>query len=128
MDKVRIDKFLWAVRLFKTRSQAAEACSKGHVLLNDQPAKPSKDVKIGDTIAVKNKVIFRKYKVLQLLDKRVGAKLVENYIQEITSQDDLMKLKLYQEYQRTAVPRRTEKGRPTKKQRRQLDRFLGKDL
>lgn len=128
MDKVRIDKFLWSVRLFKTRSQAAEACSKGHVLINGHPAKPSKDVKTGDIISVKNKVIFRQYKILQLLDKRVGAKLVENYIQEVTPEDELMKLKLYQEYQRTAVPRRTDKGRPTKKQRRQLDRFLGKDL
>ncbi len=128
MEKVRIDKFLWSVRLFKTRSLAAEACNKGQILINENTAKPSKEVKIGDTIAVKNKVVFRKYKVLQLLDKRVGAKLVENYIEEITPEDDLMKLKLYQEYQRTAVPRRTEKGRPTKKQRRQLDKFLGGDL
>ncbi len=128
MEKVRIDKFLWSVRLFKTRSLAAEACNKGQILINGNTAKPSKEVKIGDTIAVKNKVVFRKYKVLQLLDKRVGAKLVENYIEEITPEDDLMKLKLYQEYQRTAVPRRTEKGRPTKKQRRQLDKFLGGDL
>ncbi len=125
MEKVRIDKFLWAVRLFKTRSQAAEACSKGQVLINGNTAKPSKEVKTGDEISVKVKVIYRTYKILQLLDKRVGAKLVDGYIQETTSEDDLMKLKLYQEYQRTAVPKRTEKGRPTKKQRRQLDRYLG---
>ncbi len=128
MEKVRIDKFLWAVRLYKTRSQAAEACNKGQVLLNGNPAKPSKEVKTGDEIAVKHKVIHRRYKILQLLDKRVGAKLVPEYIEETTPEDDLMKLKLYQEYQRTAVPKRTEKGRPTKKQRRQLDKYLGNDL
>ena len=126
MEKVRIDKFLWAVRLFKTRSAAAAECSKGHVHLNGQPAKPSREVKIGDVVSVKYKVIMRSYKVKELLDRRVGAKLVDQYIEEVTPQDDLLKLKLYLEYQRTAVPRRQEIGRPTKKDRRQWDRYFGK--
>ncbi len=126
MEKVRIDKFLWSVRLFKTRSAAAEACSKGHVEINGHPAKASKEVKTGDTISVKFKVIKRTYRIKELIDRRVGAKLVENYIEEITPEDELLKLKLYQEYQRTAVPRRTEKGRPTKRDRRQWDRYFGK--
>jgi len=126
MDKIRIDKFLWNVRLYKKRSDAAEACSKGHVLLNGQPVKPSKEVKAGDTIEVKHHNIFRKYKILQILQKRVGAKLVADYIEEITSEEDLLQLKLYLEYQRTAVPKREEKGRPTKKDRRQWDKYFGK--
>jgi ribosome-associated heat shock protein Hsp15 len=126
MDKVRIDKFLWAVRLYKTRSQAASECSKGRVQINSQIAKPSREVKIGDVIQIKYKVITRSYKVKNLLDRRVGAKLVDNYIEEITPQDELLKLKLYQEYQRTSVPRRTEKGRPTKRDRRQWDKYFGK--
>ena len=126
MDKVRIDKFLWAVRLYKTRSAAASECSKGHVQINGQVAKPSREVKAGDVISIKYKVIMRSYKVKEVLDRRVGAKLVDQYIEEITPQDELMKLKLYLEYQRTAVPRREEKGRPTKKDRRQWDRYFGK--
>ncbi len=126
MEKVRIDKFLWSVRLFKTRSTAAEACSKGHVEINSHTAKASKEVKAGDTISVKFKVIKRTYRIKELIDRRVGAKLVENYIEEITPEDELLKLKVYQEYQRTAVPRRTEKGRPTKRDRRQWDRYFGK--
>ena len=125
MDKVRLDKFLWSVRLFKKRSDAADACQKGHVLVNGNPAKPSKEVKVGDEISVKYKVIYRTYKVKQLLDRRVGAQLVENYIEEITPEEELFKLKVYQEYQKTAVPRRDKKGRPTKKDRRQWDKYFG---
>ncbi len=126
MEKVRIDKFLWAVRLYKTRSLAASECSKGHVTINGQKAKASREVKQGDVIAIKYKVIMRSYKVKELLDRRIGAKLVDQYIEEITPQEDLMKLKLYVEYQRTSVPKRQEKGRPTKKDRRQWDRYFGK--
>ena len=126
MDKVRVDKFLWAVRLFKTRSAAAAECSKGHIQINGQTVKPSREIKIGDVIGVKYKVIMRSYKVKELLDRRVGAKLVDQYIEEITPQEELMKLKVYLEYQRTALPRREEKGRPTKRERRQWDRYFGK--
>ncbi len=121
-EKLRIDKFLWAVRIFKTRSQAAEACRKGHIYVNDVPVKPSKEIKVSDIIKVKHKVIYRQYRILELTDKRLGAKLVGNYIEEITPEEDLLKLKMYYEALRISKP--TFKGRPTKKARRDIERFL----
>lgn len=126
MEKVRIDKFLWATRLFKTRSIASSQCSKGHIKINNQIVKPSKEVKAGDIISVKSNIITRSYRIKKILDKRVGAKNVEQFIEEITSQEELLKLKLYKEYQRIAVPKRDKKGRPTKQERRQWDNFFGK--
>lgn len=122
-EKVRIDKFLWSVRLFKTRTDAAAACSKGQVLINETVAKASKKVEVGNIISVKNIVVYRKYKILELLKKRVGAKLVENYISEITSEDDLFKLKMYYEMKKNNF-KKQKPGRPTKKDRRDLDKFL----
>lgn len=122
-EKVRIDKFLWAVRLFKTRKDAASACSKGQIILNDTVAKPSRKVEKDNIISVKNFVIYRKYKVLQVLEKRVGAKLVENYITEITPEDDLFKLKVYYEMKKNNY-KKEKPGRPTKKDRRDLDKFF----
>lgn len=124
MDKVRIDKFIWAVRLFKKRPDAAAACSKGAVLVNGLSAKPSKGISVGDKIYVKSNVIYRVYEVIDLLEKRVGAKLVENFIKEVTPEDDLFKLKMHQDFQKIA-PRREKPGRPTKKDRRELDDFFG---
>jgi ribosome-associated heat shock protein Hsp15 len=122
-EKVRLDKFLWAVRLFKKRPDAVSACNNGRILVNGQNTKPSRKIGIGDEISVKNQVIFRKYKIIQVLEKRIGAKLVENYITETTSQDELFKLKLYSEFQKNSV-KRTKPGRPTKKDRRDLDKFM----
>jgi ribosome-associated heat shock protein Hsp15 len=123
LEKVRLDKFLWAVRLFKTRPEALAACNKSAILVNNTVAKPSRSVVKGDTIEVKDHVIFRSYKVLELLEKRVGAKIVDNYITETTSQEDLLKLKVYFEFQKQNVY--FEKpGRPTKKDRRDLDKFF----
>ncbi len=122
-EKVRLDKFLWAVRLFKTRTEAAAACTKGSVLVNNMPAKQSRGIVIGDEISVKNMVIFRNYKVLALLEKRIGAKLVENYITETTTEEDLFKLKLHLEFQKSQI-QRDKPGRPTKKDRRDIDKFM----
>lgn len=123
-EKVRLDKFLWAVRLFKKRPDAAVACTKGAVLVNNMSAKPSRAITVGDQISVKSDVIFRVYKIVALLEKRVGAKLVDTYITEITPEESLFKLKMHQEFQKTA-PRREKPGRPTKKDRRELDDFFG---
>jgi len=122
-EKVRIDKFLWSVRLFKKRTDATSACSKNAILVNEMPVKASRKISIGDKISVKNHVIFKVYKVIGLLEKRVGAKLVEKYITEITPEDDLFKLKMHQEFQKVA-PKRDKPGRPTKKDRRELDDFF----
>jgi len=119
--KIRLDKYLWAVRLSKTRSQATELISKGKALLNDAVIKPAREVKVGETITLLKHNARFQYKVLQLLDKRVGATLVKDYIQDITSPEEIEKLKTYQDAQRNY--RQTD-GKPTKKDRRELDRFM----
>jgi len=119
---LRIDKYTWAVRLTKTRSQASELISKGKIRLNATEVKPSRDVKVGDVIQVhKNSAVFS-YKVLELLEKRVGPKLVSIYIEDITPIEEVEKYKTYQEAQR--VYRDMGTGRPSKKDRRSLDDFL----
>jgi len=119
--KIRLDKYLWAVRLSKTRSQATELISKGKALLNDAVIKPAREVKVGETITLLKHNARFQYKVLQLLAKRVGAPLVKDYIQDITSPEEIEKLKTYQDAQRNY--RQTD-GKPTKKDRRELDRFM----
>ena len=119
---LRIDKYTWAVRLTKTRSQASELISKGKIKINESDVKPSRDVKLGDIIQVhKNSAVFS-YKVLELLEKRVGPKLVSIYIEDITPIEEVEKYKTYQEAQR--VYRDMGTGRPSKKDRRMLDDFL----
>jgi ribosome-associated heat shock protein Hsp15 len=119
---LRIDKYTWAVRLTKTRSQASELISKGKIKINESDVKPSRDVKVGDVIQVhKNSAVFS-YKVLELLEKRVGPKLVSIYIEDLTPIEEVEKYKTYQEAQR--VYREMGTGRPSKKDRRSLDDFL----
>lgn len=119
---LRIDKYTWAVRLTKTRSQASELISKGKIKINEVDVKPSRDVKLGDIIQVhKNSAVFS-YKVLELLEKRVGPKLVSIYIEDITPIEEVEKYKTYQEAQR--VYREMGTGRPSKKDRRSLDDFF----
>lgn len=119
---LRIDKYTWAVRLTKTRSQASELISKGKIKINESDVKPSRDVKLGDIIQVhKNSAVFS-YKVLELLEKRVGPKLVSIYIEDITPIEEVEKYKTYQEAQRAYRDMGT--GRPSKKDRRSLDDFL----
>lgn len=119
---LRIDKLVWFVRLAKTRSQAADLISKGKFKLNGESVKPSKEVKNGDLLtAHKNTAVFS-YKIIQLLDRRVGAKLVVDYIIDTTPEEEIEKYKLYQQAQR--VYRDNGTGKPTKKDRRHLDEFL----
>ena len=118
---VRIDKWLWAVRLYKTRSLAAAACDSGHVRIGEQRVKPSRGVKIGDVIAAANNEITRTVKVVALLDKRVGAKLVGNYMEDLTPASEFEKRR---EPGYHTVPLRPKGvGRPTKKERRQWNAF-----
>jgi ribosome-associated heat shock protein Hsp15 len=119
--KLRWDKFIWSVRLAKTRSIATELLAKGRIKINGENIKPAKEVKISDVINVhKNSAVFS-FKVLNLLDKRVGAPLVIEYIKDITPIEEIEKYKNYQSAQR--VYRETD-GKPTKKDRRALDEFL----
>lgn len=117
-----MDKFVWSVRLAKTRSQAAEAITKGKIRLENQHVKPAREIKLGDTIQVIRNTATFSYKVIQLLDKRVGAKLVPDFLIDITPEEEHEKLKLYQAAQRTYREHGT--GKPSKKDRRDLDSFL----
>lgn len=119
---VRADKYIWSVRLAKTRSKASEAISKGRVLINGQTTKPSKDVNAGDVITLIVNTAQLSYKIIQLLDRRVGAKLVTDYIIDITPEEETEKLRIYKLAQQTY--REFGDGKPTKKDRRSLDDFL----
>lgn len=123
MESVRIDKFLWAIRVFKTRSEAAEACKGNRVKVNDADAKPSRDVKVGDVITVRKAAVYCKWKVLGLIENRVGAQLVPQYAENQTPQEELDKLKAPVET--FFVKRDRGTGRPTKKDRRTIDAMWG---
>lgn len=118
----RIDKYVWSVRLAKTRSQATEAISKGKIKLNDTSVKPAREVKVGDEIKVIRHTATFSFKIIQLLDRRVGAKLVENYLVDITPEEEREKLRLYQLAQSAYRVHGT--GKPSKKDRRDLDDFF----
>jgi ribosome-associated heat shock protein Hsp15 len=119
---IRFDKFVWSVRLTKTRSIATELISKGKIRINGLDVKPSKDVKVSDVIYVlKNSAVYT-YKIKALIDKRVGPKLVIDYLEDITPLEEIEKFKLYVDSQ--SVYRQNGTGKPTKKDRRSLDDFL----
>lgn len=118
----RIDVFLWSVRLYKTRSKAQEACKKNRILLNNQEVKPAKEVAINDNLVVKKDGIKYQYQVLEVASKRMGAKLVPDFIKETTPIEEREKLKLRQLAQKNYRDKGT--GRPTKKDRRDLEGFL----
>jgi len=118
----RIDKFLWSVRLFKTRSIATDFCKNNRVTINGEPVKPSREIKPGNVVGVKKTPIWHKYTVKDLPKSRVGAKLVEDYIEDITSKEDLEYLEILRLQNMDNRPKGD--GRPTKKDRRQIDDFL----
>ena len=118
----RFDKVVWAVRLAKTRSQASELISKGKIKLNGQQVKPSREPKIGDSIEISKNTATFSYKLIDIIDKRVGPKLVENYLIDTTPLEEVEKFRLYNLSQ--AVYRDNGSGKPTKKDRRELGYFL----
>ena len=121
MNEVRIDKWMWATRIFKTRTIALEACKKNRIMVNNLAAKPSRTVKVGDVIQVRKPPITYSFKVLGLTENRVGAKLVPNYLENITppEQYEILELQKISGF----VDRVRGTGRPTKKERRDLDEF-----
>lgn len=122
MPEARIDKWMWAVRIYKTRTIAAEACKKGRVSINGAQAKPARTVKPGDVIQVKKSPITYSFKVLQAIEKRVGAKLVPEVMENVTTPDqyELLEMSKISGF----VDRARGTGRPTKKDRRDLDEFF----
>jgi len=121
--EVRIDKWLWAVRLYKTRSIATEACRAGHVKFQGESVKPSHTVRIGQVFAARTGELNRTIKVLGLLDKRVGPKLVDQYAEDLTPAAEY--LRAAQDRKQPQAPKRAKgAGRPTKKERRQIEKFF----
>ena len=123
-ENLRIDKWLWAVRIFKTRSQAADACKKGKILIDEVPVKPSRIIKKGEIVFVKNPPVIYQYKVLGLLGNRQSAKIVIDYVEDVTPEEEKEKLEIKRftgfEIRNRGI------GRPTKKERRLIDQLKRK--
>ena len=118
-DNLRIDKWLWAVRIFKTRSQAADACKKGKVLIDDVQVKPSRLIKVGEIVYIKRPPVTYQFKIIGLLGKRQSAKIVIDYVEDITSEEEKLKLD-YKKFEGFELRDRGV-GRPTKRERRLID-------
>ena len=122
MPEARIDKWMWAARIFKTRTIAAEACKKGRISINGSQVKPARMVKPGDVVQVRKPPVTYSFKVLQAIEKRVGAKLVPEIMENVTTHDqyELLEMSKISGF----VDRARGTGRPTKKERRDLDEFF----
>lgn len=118
---VRVDKWLWAVRLFKTRSQATDACKSNKVLIDEEAVKPSREVHAGDRISIHTNQLNRIVEVREILKNRVGAKLVEQYMIDLTPKEEYEKQKLAKEINYEYRDRGI--GRPTKKERRLIEKL-----
>ncbi len=122
-NEARIDKWLWAARIFKTRSIAANACKNGRVMIDGTNVKPSRMVKVGDTVSVRKPPVTYSFKILQTIEQRVGAKLIPGIYENVTpqSQYELLEMNRISGF----IDRQRGTGRPTKKERRSLDSFVG---
>ncbi|PKP43173.1 MAG: RNA-binding protein [Bacteroidetes bacterium HGW-Bacteroidetes-10] len=118
----RLDKFLWSIRVYKTRSEAADACKSGKVKVNGIEAKSSREVKPSDTVSVRKNIVTYQFRVITPVDKRQPARLVEEYVQNITPQSELDKLNVPKESLHMSRDKGT--GRPTKKDRREMDDLM----
>lgn len=122
-NQARIDKWLWAARIFKTRTIAADACKNGRVSISGVNVKPSHMVKVGETVSVRKPPITYSFKILQTIEQRVGAKLIPEVYENVTTPDqyELLEMNRISGF----VDRARGTGRPTKKERRALDAFIG---
>ena len=123
VEDLRIDKWLWSVRLFKTRSQAAEGIKKGKVTINGKKVKASRIIKRGEVVDILRDSIHFSFKVKGLLGSRQSAKIVVDYLEEVTSAEEIEKFEL-KKAGRSSIYREKGLGRPTKRERRVLDDFL----
>lgn len=122
-EDVRIDKWLWAVRVYKTRSLATEACKNGRIKIDDQPVKASRNLKIGDVIAIHQNPLNKIVKVKAFLTNRVSAKLVVDYLEDLTPAEEYERVQMIRDLNWERRPRGL--GRPTKQDRRQIDELKG---
>src|SRR5450759_4152063 len=118
---IRIDKFLWSVRIYKTRSIASNECRKGRIIINDIQVKPSRTVLKNEIITVKKPPVIYSYKIIEPIGNRVSAKLVENFIEDLTPDEEKVKLDIRQTV--GTIFRDKGTGRPTKKERRLIDKI-----
>ena len=118
----RLDKWLWAVRLFKTRALAADAIRAGSVEINARPAKPAREVHAGETVTVQQGLVLRTLRVVGTPVSRVGAKLVPEYCTDLTPASEFEKIRLQRMQQ--VLAREKGSGRPTKRERREVDRLF----
>ena len=125
MAEVRIDKWMWATRIFKTRTIAAEACKKNRVMIQGVNVKASRMIKVGDVIQVRKPPITYSFKVLEVTERRMGAKMVPQYLENVTTADqyEILELNRISGF----VDRAKGMGRPTKKDRRELEQFARPD-
>ena len=125
-NEARMDKWLWAARIFKTRSVAADACKNGRITINGVNVKPAHVVKAGETVSVRKPPVTYSFKILQPIEQRVGAKLVPQIYENVTPADqyELLEMNRISGF----VDRARGTGRPTKKERRSLDAFIGPSL
>ena len=117
---IRIDKFLWSVRIYKTRSIASDECRKGRILINDIQVKPSRPVLKNEIITVKKPPVIYLYRVIEPIENRVSAKLVQQFVEDLTPEAEKVKLNIRDSV--GIIHREKGTGRPTKKERRQIDR------
>lgn len=122
-QEIRIDKYLWAVRIYKTRTLAAEACLRGQVTINNMPVKPSHHVMVDEVIMIRKPPVVHTYRVLRVLHNRLSAEKVKEYIVEITPDEEFYKLDIAR-LQKNAIRDRGT-GRPTKRERRRIDKLHG---
>lgn len=123
--EIRVDKYLWAMRIYKTRSIATDACKCGRVKMNGVEIKPSRTFHVGDVFTVRKGPITYTYRILQLASNRLGAKMVPEYLQDITPKEQLELLELARYAAQSGRERGT--GRPTKKDRRDIEQFFSDD-
>jgi len=121
LETIRIDKWLWAVRLFKTRTQASDACRGGKVKIAGQNVKPSREIRIGEEIDIQLGIVRKKVNVKAILKNRVAAKLVHDYLEDLTPAEEYEKLDLLKQLNYEKRDRGT--GRPTKKNRRDISKL-----
>lgn len=119
--EIRIDKFLWSVRLYKTRSIASDECRKGRIVINKIQVKPSRAVEKNEVITVKKPPVSYTYRIIEPIENRVGAKLVANFIEDLTPDEEKAKLEISNSA--GTIYRDKGTGRPTKKERRLIDRI-----
>jgi len=122
---IRIDKFLWSVRLYKTRSIASDECRKGRIIIKDVQVKPSRVVLTNEIIVVKKPPVNYTYRVIEPIENRISAKLIGNFIEDLTPEEEKIKLNVRDSI--GVIHRDKGTGRPTKKERRMIDRIKDQD-